>query len=53
MLENKNVYTNSLQDFLGCTYKQAYRIVCVIKNKYNIKTMYIPAEYFKKFIDEE
>lgn len=51
--ENQHIYPNSLKDFLSCSYKQAYRILCEIKEKYNIKTKFVSAKTFQMYLDEE
>lgn len=49
----KAIYPIVLKEFMGCSYRQAHRIISNIRKKYNLKTVSVPANIFRKYIYED
>jgi len=53
LFDTKNVYSINLQEFLGCSYKQANRIILEIRKIYQLETKYVPATIFQMYLNED
>ena len=51
LYENRLIYTPTLMRFMNCSYRQAFKIIKYVKEKYHVKVDGIPSEIFRLFIE--
>lgn len=51
LYENRLIYTPTLSKFMKCSYRQAYKIIKYIKEKYKVEIDGIPSEIFRLYIE--
>ena len=52
LFENRIIYPKQLSMFLNCSYRHSIRIFKYLREKYGVKTTYIPSDVMRKYIDE-
>ena len=52
LFENRNIYPLQLSKFLKCSYRQAIRIFKYLRKRYEVKSISLPAEILRKYVEE-